>query len=195
MNRTIPLAVLLTLAVAAFAASPPGRINYQGVLRDAGDKPLDGAFAVTFRFYDDPTMGTLLWEEIYDAVVYPPELTIANGLFSVSLGDPAHQNAGSEASFTDVFQNHPEVHMAVRVESDAEMTPRIQVISAPFALNAQRLEGLAPGQFLRSDTADTAVGPITIGSDTVLADGSLDLGAGPSRSTQHVWATVKSASA
>jgi hypothetical protein len=135
------------LSFAAGAASPPGRINYQGVLRDAAGKPVSGATTISFLFYDDPAAGTLLWEEIYDPTVYPPQVTVSGGLFSVALGDPAHRHFGSEALFPGVFVNHASVYLAIKVAADPEMTPRVKVASSAYALNCDTLDGLDSAAF------------------------------------------------
>ena len=51
-TRILTLVVMLAAWSAAHAATPPGAVNYQGVLRDASDVPLDGSFDMTFRFFD-----------------------------------------------------------------------------------------------------------------------------------------------
>ena len=46
--------IAMTLAIGlAGAASPPDLLNYQGVLRDASDNPLDGSYDMIFNFYND----------------------------------------------------------------------------------------------------------------------------------------------
>ena len=46
------LTVGLLVVSAVLAASPPGYVNYQGVLRDASNAPIDGLEDMVFRFYD-----------------------------------------------------------------------------------------------------------------------------------------------
>ena len=51
------LTIILALVAIAFtsmvlAADPPELLNYQGVLRNSSDEPLDGGFPMTFRFFD-----------------------------------------------------------------------------------------------------------------------------------------------
>ena len=132
----------MALSILSFAqATPPGRINYQGVVRDSSGVPLNGSVTMTFRFYDAASAGTLLWEELYDAALHSPQVAVSSGLFTLPLGDSAHRNGGSEALFPDGIANHPGVYLAVRVAADAEMTPRVQVVSAPFAVSAAKLNG------------------------------------------------------
>ena len=60
-TRTFTLLVILAAATAAFAASPPERIHYQGVLRDASDNPIDGTRDMVFSFYDTDGGGASSW--------------------------------------------------------------------------------------------------------------------------------------
>jgi hypothetical protein len=139
------LALFALAATASGQVTPPARINYQGVVRSSSGAPLGGLVTMTFRLYSALAGGTLFWQETYDASSYPPQISVSNGLFTVALGDPAHRSGGSEATFANVFVAHQFVFLAVQVAADAEMTPRIQVISAPFAANADSLDGYQTG--------------------------------------------------
>jgi hypothetical protein len=178
-NFTLVMITLVTLLLTStliFAqVAPPARINYQGVVRDSSGNPLNGLVPMTFNFYDAASAGTLLWEEIYDTDGdYPPNVTVTGGLFTMALGDPAHRNSGSEMIFTNIFANHTDVYLAVKVAADAEMTPRIKVVSAPFAENCDTLDGKhatsfldasASGNFLNtSSTTQTKAAKLTLSS-------------------------------
>ena len=80
-------AILCVLAAAAAAqptpgALPPERMNYQGVLRDAANRPLDGSFDMVFRLVDAAGGGEILVDR-HDGV---NRVTVARGLFNVHLG-------------------------------------------------------------------------------------------------------------
>jgi hypothetical protein len=146
--RSIFILITMLSGIFAFAqAVPPSRINYQGVLRDSSGNPLSGSQTMTFRLYDSISGGTLLWEETYSPS-YSPQVTVSSGLFTVALGDPAHRTSGSETLFPNVFALHSGVYLSVAVGPDNEMTPRIQVVSAPFAENADTLDGKHSSSFL-----------------------------------------------
>jgi hypothetical protein len=51
--RAKMILALIALALTSFvpAADPPELINYQGVLRNSVDEPLNGIFSMTFRFF------------------------------------------------------------------------------------------------------------------------------------------------
>ena len=145
---TLMVAALAAFSLTALAqAAPPGRVSFQGMAKDSVGNVLSGPVTMTFRFYDEASAGALLWEEIYDPSVYPPQVTVSAGLFGVALGDPAHRHAGSETAFQGVFANHGAVYLGVSVATDPEMTPRIQVASSPFALNADALSGKHSADF------------------------------------------------
>ena len=49
--------ILLSAISAALAAGAPESFNYQGVLRDSSDAPLDGEFGMVFRLFDAESEG------------------------------------------------------------------------------------------------------------------------------------------
>lgn len=104
--RIAPLALAIALLLPAEArsqTSPVRRISYQGVLRGSTGSPYTGSVNAVFRFWSAPSGGTTLWEESYTAGV-PPQLGVANGLFTASLGDVTHRTAGAYTNFEDVFR-------------------------------------------------------------------------------------------
>ena len=76
IKRIAPFSSLLILSIGlGFAqATPPDAINYQGVLRDPADKPLNGTYAMVFRFFSADTGGDAVldgdgchkWTSLYD---------------------------------------------------------------------------------------------------------------------------------
>ena len=51
------------LKIPSAMASVPWMINYQGRLTNTSGDSVDGAFAMTFRLYDDATSGSEQWKE------------------------------------------------------------------------------------------------------------------------------------
>ncbi len=49
------------MTVNIFSQAIPKQINYQAVLKDASGIVLTGDFAMSFKIYDGPKGGTLLW--------------------------------------------------------------------------------------------------------------------------------------
>ena len=85
LERTALLLIVLTasIGVALAQAAPPGSINYQGVLRDGDDKPLDGIYDMVFRFYRTPTQVSIppLYAEEHKAV-QGGSVEVDGGLFT-----------------------------------------------------------------------------------------------------------------
>jgi hypothetical protein len=123
----LTIAVLCVLpqgsAPAAFSAplantiTIPYQIGFEGYL--AGET--DGPQSMTFQVWDQPTSGTSLW-------TLTKTVTVTSGLYSTVLG-PFN---------TSVFANGPR-YIGVTVtgyNGGQEITPRTEVDSVPFAINA-----------------------------------------------------------
>ncbi len=79
------LTVLFVLImILTLTAQVPRTLNYQGKLTDPDGVAIEGPVEITFRIYDDPTAGTLLWEEDH---IGGDAIDVANGLFDVILGN------------------------------------------------------------------------------------------------------------
>ena len=82
----------LALLVALLVATPPQPalaevvrlINHEGLLLDAQNEPMEGAFQLTFRLYDAPAgqVGDALWEETHD-------VQVSSGYYQLLLGSQA----------------------------------------------------------------------------------------------------------
>jgi hypothetical protein len=114
-------AVIYAAAVAPIHAEIPHRINYQGKLTDSSTgEALAGSHNVTFRIYDDPDAGSLLWSE---------PLTIsadAEGIFSAVLGSITPITGGLDGP----------VWLEVEVGGEV-LSPRREIVSVPYALRAE----------------------------------------------------------
>jgi hypothetical protein len=124
----IGFALLLCLAGSALAAVP-NALQYQGRLTDNTGAPLNGAFNVTFTIYSDSAGTTSLWTETRP-------LTIANGLFSVTLG--------TGVAIPASVSNGANRFIGIKVAPDAaDMLPRQRLASVAFALRAGSADQLA----------------------------------------------------
>src|SRR5437762_948889 len=154
----------LVLAAAGFAfpvvaASPPALLNYQGVLRDASDKPRNGTFDMTFRFFDALLAGN---EILVDAHTIPSGAVVTNGLFNVLLGGGTVTDgagAGFYTSLDGVLRDYDTLYLEVQIGAET-LAPRTRIVSAPYSLNSGALGGLPASQNL--DT--TAGGQIKDGA-------------------------------
>jgi hypothetical protein len=129
----------------------PNVINYQGMLRQPDGTPINGTYSMTFRLYDEPTLGTLLHTETLTEVV------VYDGLFTVLLGDADGNPIDAVA-----FQNR--LYASVQVGNDAEMEPRQRIAPVPYAV--QLTDGIYVGE----------EGNVGVGNTDPLTDTSLLVG-------------------
>src|SRR5580765_5600330 len=137
------------------AADPPALVNYQGVLRDALDKPRAGTFDMVFRFYDAPTSGTEILVDSHTGGG-GNAVTVTGGLFNVPLGGGTvtdGSGAGTYASLDQVFRDYGTTYLQITVGAEV-LSPRIRIQSAAYALNASNLQGKPASGFV--DTTGSA---------------------------------------
>jgi hypothetical protein len=135
----------------AVHAQAPMRMNYQGYLTTAGDEPVSGNVAMTFSLYSAASGGAALWSEIQSVAV-------TDGIYSVVLGKGTPLNP---SHFVDPL------YLGVKVGADSEMTPRQQLTSAAFAINANDLGGIT-----------AVVAGTGLGGGGMSGDVTLNIGAG-----------------
>ncbi len=101
-------------------------IPYQGRLADADGAPLTGTYSIAFRLYSAATGGAPLWEEQWTG---SNGVQVSDGLFNVMLGSltPVPQS---------VITGNSNLWLGVTVGTDDEMTPRVQIGTLPFAVQA-----------------------------------------------------------
>ena len=166
--RPVPIRPILAwIALAAAgasalsAATPPALLNYQGVLRDASDKPRNGTFDMTFHFYDALVEGN---EILVDAHTGSGGVVVVNGLFNVALGGGVLSPGSGTVSYRvleDVFRNLDTVYLEVQIGSET-LSPRTRVVSSPYALNSGALGGVgAAGYVDTSSGAQIKDGPLS----------------------------------
>lgn len=109
------------------------KINFQGKLVNAdGTNVANGNKSVVFTIYNADAGGTNLWDETQT-------VSVSNGIFRVALGD-------NDPSISNINFNSDSLYLGIKVESDAEMTPRIRLSSVPYAFNADKLNGVTATQ-------------------------------------------------
>ncbi len=115
----IALAVLLVLCTCV-SAQVPQTLHYQGVLADAeGAAVADGSYSVTFRMYNVSSGGSALWEETNS-------VDVKKGIFSVTLGGIVSLNLPFDEQYW----------LAMAVQGEAELSPRVPLASSAYSLNA-----------------------------------------------------------
>lgn len=165
--------IVLFLIVPVIALAVPGMVNYQGKLTNSDGTPVDdGTYNIQFSIYNVSTGGTALWTESQSVIV-------TNGIYNVKLGSLTPIP-------TDILDNSS-LYLGVKVGSDSEMTPRIEVTSTFYALkagNAESLEGHGSGDFalvghthsgedITSGTIPEARIPASIARDSEITWGNL----------------------
>ncbi len=126
-------------------AAIPQTINYQSRLLTPGGLPVTSTTAIQLSFYLHPTNGApgdapaqagpLVWKEVYDqgsgacSMITPD----AKGYFFLKLG--------SCTPFPSYLDFSEVMYVGVKIGADAEASPRVQLSSHPYALNAYRLNG------------------------------------------------------
>ena len=142
MKKAIQLfcaALLLALLTGpnALAQSVPQLINYQGQLLDAAGNPMPtGDYAVEVRLFPVESGGGSLWgPQLFSGqsgIGFGPKVSVVNGRFNLVLG-PKDINTNDLAS---IFAASASVYIELKVGNGSPVSPRQQVLSAPFALSA-----------------------------------------------------------
>jgi len=135
------LFVLLIVAmVASVALAIPNEIQYQGKLTDTDGIGMNGDFEMSFRIFDAPTAGTLLWTELHHAPA--DEVTVTKGLFDVLLG-----------SLTPIALDFSvDYWLEITVDGNI-LLPRVKLSSSPYAYRAAIADSVVGG----SAVGDTAL--------------------------------------
>jgi hypothetical protein len=109
--------VVFCFAVPALGVVPHW-ISYQGVLTDGAGTPVpDGTYSITFSLFTQPEGGSEIWSTTMPVVV-------SGGIFNVALGE-----------FGAEHFEHPS-WLGISVDGGQEMTPRRELLSAPYAMNS-----------------------------------------------------------
>jgi hypothetical protein len=148
------LAAIVLMSGVTLAADPPGLINYQGVLRNADDEPLDGTYDMIFRFFDDADPADPENEIFVDEHLASGTgaVTVTGGLFDVLLGSGNFYDGsgpGDHPHIFYVFGLHETVFLEVQIGTE-RLLPRMQAVSAPYAVHATVLGGYVPADFINT---------------------------------------------
>ncbi|MCL4788522.1 MAG: tail fiber domain-containing protein [Verrucomicrobia bacterium] len=150
---------LLLAALPAHGGSVPGEVNYQGQILNATGTPLaTGNYILTFTLYDAAQSGNVVWGLYTNSAV-----AVVDGSLNVVL--PAQDYLSR--TLAAAAANSPRF-LEVRVGNNPPIAPRQQLLSAPFALNSERMQGYGWDAFF--DNANPATGKI---AGSRIADASL----------------------
>lgn len=124
------------------AAAVPVTTGFTARIADASG-PIDGLVNLSFKIYDAPTGGTMIWEEMHTGVLAD------QGLVFVALGGISPSTNGLDASVFDGGGRFLEVSVNGDVQS-----PRVPMLSVPYAVHAataDTLGDLGPGDVARAN--------------------------------------------
>ncbi len=158
LPKTISILAAVLLCGTA-SAQAPAYIPVQGTLLDSEGIPIDSDVDISFSIYELASGGMPVWTETqYD-------VPVIDGLFTVYLGDYSQLDLG-------IFAEHGELYLAVAIGSGAEMKPRLQFGSTPFAAYAEHAgEATTIGGMTIADLAPS----FEVGEGLSLEDGVLSV--------------------
>ena len=163
-KKAVISAYTAMFALIILSASPPGLVNYQGVLRDDAGAPISGNRDMVFTFYSAPVGGDQILLDSHSAADGNP-VPVTNGLFTVQLGGGLVSDGAGPGNYTSlapVFRDYGSVYMAVTVGGEV-LSPRVQVVSSAYAQNAKTLDGNEVSAFAPATHVHSG-GDITSGS-------------------------------
>jgi hypothetical protein len=115
------LLIYLALLISQLFSQVPQKMSYQGVLTDTdGNLVADGVYTMNFRMYTVAEGGKALWIE-------EQKVQITNGIFNVNLGEINQLDEKFERPYW----------LGISVNGAAEMTPRIELTSSAYSMNAR----------------------------------------------------------
>ncbi len=156
---------LFILKTPTIQAANPGIISFQGkVVNPDGTNVTNGSYNFDFVMYDDASLGTPSdgvhdkWHELTKSV------TVTNGVFQTNLG--------SATALPD-FNANPSLYLAIRFNADAAgyMTPRVQMASVAYALNADKVGGIAASGLVQLNA--TQSGNINLTAGNISTSGTI----------------------
>jgi hypothetical protein len=142
MKKAIILVSILILAASISLAAVPLKINFQGVLKDsAGNVINNPSLSIVFSIYSGATGGSAIWTETQS-------VSVEAGLYNVQMGGVTAIPADGS-----VFDGSTR-YLGITVGTDTEMTPRLPMVSVPYAFLAQA--AVTAGTAATATTASSA---------------------------------------
>ncbi len=137
-----------TISGAGDSSNVPQTISLNGKLTNSSDDPLNGTYNMSFKIYDSPTNGNLLWEVVNQTITVD-----SNGIYHFTL-------TNVNLTFSD------STYLGIQVENDSEMIPRINLTSTPYtfratiadslnSLNNYQIQNLTLGEIINFSSGET----------------------------------------
>ena len=154
-------------------ASVPRLVKFSVVVKDIQGKPRSGPLSLTFSIYADQEGGEPLWSETQKLnVTFEGHYEVLLGA-STSGGLPPDlfSNPASSAKVADQTQGR---WLGIQIADEPEQSPRVLLVSVPYALkaaDAEKLGGRAASEFVLADQLKTPDGLAALGlSGTLTAN-------------------------
>lgn len=150
-TKSLLLVALLALASVHLVAQP-AYVNYQGTVNDQEGNPLTtGSYIMDFRLYTNLVGNAApVWGPFrFDGTTgdgHSGKATVTQGRFNVILGPEDMSGRSIQTAFTG-----DTCYVEIRIDNGSPILPRQQVLSAPYAFeaqNARTVSNLAPMHFL-----------------------------------------------
>ncbi|HET9135895.1 MAG TPA: hypothetical protein VFO76_04600 [Candidatus Kapabacteria bacterium] len=136
MKVVLVIIVLLLTQIGA-QAQVPRTINYQGELRTAsGSLVTNGMYLLTFSIYDSPTGGNTLYSESFSS-------TISDGIVNAVIG--------LATAMPQSLTFDKPYYLGISINSGAELLPRTELSSVPYALRSDVADGLSENAVIPND--------------------------------------------
>ena len=165
---------LAALPLAGFAQSSavPLRISFQSRVTDAAGVPIGNTTpvnrTVTLRIWDNPT-ATATTNRLYSE---SQTVTIANGEFSLLVGSGTAVTNETNTSTLDAVFNGDLRYLGVTIDdgttaADPEVTPRQQIVTAPYAFRAKVAESVLGAAITTAMIGNNAVTTVQIADNAI----------------------------
>jgi hypothetical protein len=141
--KVVLVVIIFLLTQMGALAQVPRTINYQGELRDAsGSLVTNGTYLLTFSIYDAPTGGNTLYSESFSSSVTDG---IVNAVIGLATAMP------QSLTFDKPY------YLGISINSGAELSPRTELSSVPYALRSDIADGLSENAVIPSDFNPIAI--------------------------------------
>lgn len=165
----------VSLVPVAHAASAPNIVTYQGRVLNANGVPVsNSSLSMSFALYTAVSGGTCVWSNSSAscASVTARTVTLTTGLFTENLGDTGNSYAAIGDS---IFGDNATLYLEVIIAGET-LSPRRQITAAPYALNADTLDGIDSATLQLFETGSSRTfeddAPVIVGSNVAFTYGS-----------------------
>lgn len=143
---------LFCFLVYAGELSAQATLSFQGILKKSNGVAVDdGEYSITFNLYNAEQGGTAIWSETQT------DVEVSSGIYSVLLGSANPLNV----SFNEVY------YLGVKIGGTPELSPRLRLTSAPYALSLIGQSNQFPSAGLVKADEIATSGKLVVGGSAV----------------------------